>query len=119
MYNQNSTTMNKKMLIIIASVAVAMLLGVEFMNPKQARKKIQKAIEELGGLGYYNYAAAAAKKKGLIEDDAKITSMEDIQGLTTKQRKLVRKVFELIASGEVNKGPARDEHGNFIKKEGE
>ena len=87
---------------------------------KPSKKDVQKDIEQLG-LAHYNYAAGMAKKKGLIEEDAKISSIEEIQSLNKEQVELVGTVLNLIADGKVSIGPARDAHGHFIKteKEGE
>ena len=106
------------MISIISGFVIWLLAS----NPK---KRVAKQINKLGpgkiGLAYYNYAAASAKKKGLIEEEAKLSSLEDIKGLNKDQLRVVAIVLGLIAAGEVSTGPARDEHGNFVKaeKEGE
>ena len=105
-------------IIGLAIAGTALVLSILKNNPK---KGIKKQIEKLGGLAYYNYAAAAAKKKGLIEGDAKLSSMDEIHGLDDDKIALVLTVLGLVADEKVSTGPARDEHGNFIKteKEGE
>lgn len=104
-------------------VAITIIAGVIIwlMTKKNPKKWVSVKINNLGGLAYYNYAAAQAKKKGFIEEDAKLSSMEEIKGLSKDKIKLVATVLGLIEACQVSIGPARDAHGNFIKteKEGE
>lgn len=117
--------MNKK-IITLGAVAFSIVAGyVIWLKATNPKKKVAKEIKKLGpgkaGLAYYNYAAAGAKKKGLIEEDAKISSLDEIKGLNKDQLNVVEIVLGLITAGEVSIGPARDERGVFVKteKEGE
>ena len=112
--------MNKKIYgLTIAAVVAAVVTAVAYAeNPK---RKLKRNIEKVGGLGHYNFAAGIAKRKGLIEGDAKIVSIEEINSMNKEQVKLSATIIGLIKAGAVSVGPQRDEKGHFIKteKEGE
>lgn len=117
---------NEKIITTLGAVAFSIVTGyVIWLKVTNPKRKVAKEIKKLGpgkaGLAYYNYAAAGAKKKGLIEEDAKISSLDEIKGLNKDQLNAVEIVLGLITAGEVSIGPARDERGVFVKteKEGE
>ena len=113
--------MKKGIIWLIVSAILAgtgIVLGI-LLSDKRKKSALKEAINEIGGLAYYNFAAGTARKKGLIEADAKLSSIDEIDGLDKNQVKLVAFVLDKIYNKEVSVGPARDKHGNFIKKEGE
>lgn len=118
---------NEKIITTLGAVALSIVTGyvIWLKVTTNSKRKVAKEIKKLGpgkaGLAYYNYAAAGAKKKGLIEEDAKISSLDEIKGLNKDQLNAVEIVLGLITAGEVSIGPARDERGVFVKteKEGE
>lgn len=104
-----------------AGLATALAIGVVLIAKKKktpSKEELKQDIEQLG-LAHYNYAAGCAKKKGLIEEDAKLSSIDEIQGLNKKQADLVAEVLRLVADNKVSGGPARDAKGHFIKTETE
>ena len=113
--------MKKGIIWLIISAIITgtgIVLGV-ILSDRKKKNALKEAINEIGGVAYYNFAAGTAKKKRLIGEDAKLSSIDEIDGLNKNQIKLVALVLDKIYNKEVSIGPARDEHGNFIKKEGE
>lgn len=104
----------KKEVIYYGGAAALAAVAAAILVPANKKRRVKKNIEKLGGLGCYNYAATQAKKKGLIEEDAKISSLKEIR---VNDIPVITAVINLAESGEVSKGPARDERGNFIKTE--
>jgi hypothetical protein len=107
----------KKEYIYGAVAAVVAAFVTAIFLAKSPKKQVKKEIEKMGGLAKYNYAAGCAKKKGLIEEDAKVSSIDEINGLNKKQVKLVATVIGLVKANQVTTGPDRDEKGHFIKPE--
>lgn len=112
----NSTTMKKEYIYgAVAAVVVAFVTAI--FLAKSPKSRVKKEIEKMGGLAKYNFAAGCAKKKGLIEEDAKLSSIDEINGLDKKQVKLVATVIGLVKANQVSVGPDRDDKGHFIKPE--
>lgn len=99
----------------VAAVAAAFITAI--FLAKSPKKQVKKEIEKMGGVAKYNFAAGIAKKKGLINEDAKLSSIEEIKGLNKEQVKLVATVIGLVKANQVTVGPDRDDKGHFIKPE--
>lgn len=109
--------MDKKILIptaIVLALGTAVMWILRSKNPKRVLKK---EINKVGGLAHYNFAASSAKRKGLIEGDAKISSLDEINEMNEDQMKMAVAVLGLIKEGTISVGPQRDEKGHFIKSE--
>lgn len=108
--------MNKKILIPTA-VVLALGAAAMILRSKDPKRALKRGINEVGGLAHYNFAASSAKRKGLIEEDAKISSLNEINKMDEDQMKMVAAVLGLIKEGTISVGPQRDEKGHFVKSE--
>lgn len=110
--------MDKKILIPTAAAAVLIAAaGAMILRSKSPKRVLKKEINKVGGLAHYNFAASSAKRKGLIEGDAKISSLDEINEMNEDQMKMAVAVLGLIKEGTISVGPQRDEKGHFIKSE--
>lgn len=109
--------MDKKILIPTAIVLALGTAAMWVLRSKNPKRVLKKEINKVGGLAHYNFAASSAKRKGLIEGDAKISSLDEINEMNEDQMKMAVAVLGLIKEGTISVGPQRDEKGHFIKSE--
>lgn len=109
--------MNKKILIPTAAFGIVCAVVMMILRSKNPKRVLKKEIDKVGGLAHYNFAASSAKRKGLIEGDAKISSLDEINKMNSEEMKMVATVLGLIKEGTISVGPQRDEKGHFIKSE--